>query len=162
MTSVTRMTKSDFDQIMGGLRDFWGADSDRLRTLNHPMFLYEFGDTAFVVRDGDKVIAYLMGMLSQTEPVGYVHMVAVHADHRRQGLARTLYAAFEACVAAKGCQTIKAITPPSQTGSIQFHRSIGMNLCGHDSGAGFPVVKDYWGLGGDRVVFTKPVAKFSR
>ena len=55
--TITGCTKHDYDQIVPELSDFWGHD--RNRALHHPMFVNEFRDCAFIVRDQEKVVAYL-------------------------------------------------------------------------------------------------------
>jgi len=53
---ISRCTQQDYNQILGALEDFW--DGRETRPLHHPMFIHEFGDSAFVIRDGAKVVAY--------------------------------------------------------------------------------------------------------
>src|SRR5437588_12323688 len=61
--------------------------------LNHPMFVNEFADSAFVIRDdGGVVAAYLFGFTVPRSSLAYVHLVAVRRDQRGQGLARSLSA----------------------------------------------------------------------
>lgn len=69
MLHLAPCSKEDFDQIVGDVSDFW--DSDRTLDLHHPMFVHEFGNSAFVVKEQDMVTAYLFGFLSQTETTGY-------------------------------------------------------------------------------------------
>src|SRR5712692_9885672 len=147
---IENCTLADFHQILGNLAQFWG--SERTLSLHHPMFLREFGDTAYVIREDGDVIAYLLGFLSQTEPVGYVHLVGVRASHRRKGLAGRLYAHFADVASGRGCTELKAITTPDNVGSIAFHESIGMMPVG-DTGSA--VTLNYAGPGQDRVVMRK-------
>jgi hypothetical protein len=46
---ITSCTKADYDQIVTHIQEFWGGD----RTLNfhHPMFVYEFGNSAYIIKD---------------------------------------------------------------------------------------------------------------
>lgn len=152
---VERCTKADFDQIVGEVAAFWG--SDRTRRLHHPMLFYEFGDTAFVIREGDTVVAYLFGYLAQTGARAYVHLVAVRESHRRRGLARQLYEQFIAAVGARGCTELKATTRPWNRDSIAFHTSLGMEMLGEEKAEGVRVVRDYAGPGEDRVVFWRRI-----
>jgi GNAT superfamily N-acetyltransferase len=150
---ITRCTKTDYDQIVAQVEDFWG--SDRTLGLHHPMFLYEFGNSALVIKDAERVAAYLFGFLSQMEPTAYVHLVGVRVAYRRQGLARRLYDSFAAFAKARGCKEIKAITTPGNQDSIAFHRACGMELIGKPNRDGIPVVENYAGPGQDRVVFRR-------
>ncbi|MDW7733191.1 MAG: GNAT family N-acetyltransferase [Methanolobus sp.] len=154
---VTNCSKDGFDQIISNITEFWG--SDRTLHLHHPTIINEFGNTAFAIKDRDSglVCAYLFGFYSQTEPVAYVHLLAVRNDYRKLGLGRQLYEHFIECAGKKNCLKVKAITRPTNTDSIRFHRSIGMKLVGKDVIDGFNVVLDYAGPGEHRVVFMKEI-----
>ena len=152
---VSICTKEDFNQVLAEFDQFW--EHDRTIALHHPTIINEFGNTAFVIKDGEKVLAYLFGFLSQTEPTGYVHLLSVRRGYRRQGLANRLYAHFEQFARSRGCTRLKAITSPVNILSIDFHRSIGMLPTGEPDSRGLPVVKDYAGPGRDRVVFLKDI-----
>ena len=144
-------SKADFDQIIENIVDFWG--SERTLHLHHPIFLYEFGNSAFVIKNEEQVIAYLLGLLSQTSAIGYVHLVAVHQSHQGQGLGYQLYKHFFDFAKEQGCKSIKAITTVTNKRSIAFHKQLGMMLIGEPNAEGLPIVKDYGGLGNHRVVF---------
>lgn len=143
--------KDDFDQIIRDIKEFWG--SDRTLHIHHPMLINEFGNTAFVFKEGNIVCAYLFGFYSQTEPVAYAHIIAVRNNYRRLGLGRKLYERFIKCAREKECSRVKAITSPTNLESIAFHRRIGMELIGDDIIDGVPAVLDYSGPGKHRVVF---------
>lgn len=149
--NITDCTKNDYDQIVSELSGFWGHE--RNRALHHPMFVNEFGDCAFIVRDQEKVVAYLFGFIAHAEPVAYVHLVGVRPSHRHLGLARQLYDYFTRFAVSQGCRQLRAITNPENAGAIRFHQSLGFHLEGVPNAEEVPVVKDYGGTGGDRVVF---------
>ncbi len=151
--NITRSTKNDYDQIVSELSDFWGHDHNR--SLHHPMFVNEFRDSAYVIRDHEKVVAYLLGFVAQAEPIGYIHLVAVRRSHRQLGLARQLYDHFAAFAVSRGCSALKAITTPENAGSIRFHQAYGFHLEGTPNPEGVPVITDYAGPGVERVVFRK-------
>jgi len=155
MTYTTALcTMSDYSQITKDICDFWG--SDRTLSLHHPYLVHEFGNTAFVLKDGDVVIAYLFGFFSQTENVGYVHLIAVREKYQKQGLGKLLYNKFIQLSKSQGIQKIKAITTPTNTKSITFHqKTLGMTLLGSPNQDGVNVVRDYSGINLDRVVFEK-------
>jgi GNAT superfamily N-acetyltransferase len=148
-------TQQDYNQILEALPEFW--DGRDTRHLHHPFLIHEFGNTAFVIRDGSRVVAYLFGFLSQTQPVGYVHTVAVRASARRHHFARRLFGHFVQFARRQGCRHVKAITTPSNSGSIAFHKSLGMQLLGEPNTDGIPIVPDYAGRGAPRVVFWKSI-----
>lgn len=143
-------TKSDFNQILTDIVDFWG--SDWTLSKHHPMFIYEFGNTAFVIKDKEKVVAYLFGFFSQTNTTGYVHLIGVRHGFRRQGLAKRLYDKFTVMAKHQGCDKLKAITTLGNTTSLSFHKTLGMRPVGETNKNGIAVVKDYSGPGEDRVV----------
>lgn len=148
-------TRQDYDQILDELHEFW--DGRDTRQLHHPFLIYEFGSSAFVIRRGGQVAAYLFGFLSQTEPVGYVHAIAVRASARRQGFAQRLFGHFVQFARQHGCTHVKAITTPWNAESIAFHKSLEMQLLGEAGSDGIPVVPDYAGRGAPRVVFRKAI-----
>ncbi|MFC1920603.1 GNAT family N-acetyltransferase [Chloroflexota bacterium] len=152
---ITQCTKADFDQIITDIVDFWGHD--RVKNLHNPVYLYEFGNTAYVVKEGEKVIGYLLGLFSQTEPVAYVKFIGVRQSHQKNGIARRLYEHFTEFARTKRCTELKAITSPTNLGSVAFHRSMGMQLLGQPNEEGIPVVRDYSGPGIDRIVFVKRI-----
>ena len=152
---ISTCTPQDYNQILDELHEFWNARD--ARHLHHPFLIHEFGNSAFVIRSEDQVVAYLFGFVSQTEPVGYVHLVAVRTSARRQHLAKELFRYFAQFARAQGCRHIKAITTPTNSGSIAFHKSLGMQLLGDPNSDGIPVVSDYAGRGAPRVVFWKSI-----
>jgi GNAT superfamily N-acetyltransferase len=154
-TEISACTREDYLQILDDLAEFW--DGRDVRSLHHPFLMHEFGNSAFVIRDGSRVEAYLFGFISQTEPVGYVHAVAVRASARRRQLGQRLYDHFIQFARQHGCKHIKAITTPANSGSIAFHKSLGMRLLGEPNADGVPVVADYAGRSVARVVFWRAI-----
>ena len=155
---ISNCTKADFDQIIADMADFWGDEkADNLTRLHNPIFFYEFGNTAYVMKEGERVIGYLLGVYSQTEPVAYVKFVGVKPLYRKQGIGRRLYGHFTEIAKKKGCTGLKAITSPCNKGSVAFHRRIGMKLLGEPNEEGVPVVKNYAGPGIHRIVFQKSI-----
>jgi ribosomal protein S18 acetylase RimI-like enzyme len=152
---ISLCTPEDYFQIIDVLPEFW--DGRDTRALHHPFLIHEFGNSAFVIRDGSQVLAYLFGFLSQSEPVGYVHTIAVRASARRRHLAQRLFDQFGGFARRHDCTHIKAITAPSNASSIAFHKSLGMELLGEPNAEGIPVVRDYAGRGVPRVVFWKTI-----
>jgi L-amino acid N-acyltransferase YncA len=121
------------------------------------MYIYEFGNTAFVIKDKDKVIAYLFGFFSQTGRTGYVHVVGVRQSYQGQGLGKQLYDNFTTLAKRHGCNKLKSITAAGNQPSISFHKRMGMRLIGERNEHGIKVVKNYSGPGRDRVVFEKEI-----
>jgi GNAT superfamily N-acetyltransferase len=153
MTNISSCTKADFDQILIEFGEFW--DNEKTLPLHHPTLIYEFGNSAFVIKQEHQVVAYLFGFLSQTAPIGYVHLIGVRRMQRRQGLGKRLYEYFAAFARERGCTSLKAITSILNRNSIAFHKSIGMEPIGELTEGEVPIVKDYSGPGLNRVVFEK-------
>lgn len=149
MTYATRrITKGDFDRIVAVIDHWWGGP---LSTLAHPIFFYELGRYARIVVDHeDELVGFLLGFVSEEgERTGYVHLVGINPDHRRRGVARTLYQEFQRDCFNDGCLHMKAITTPGNEPSIRFHEALGW---------GFEEVDGYAGPGRRRVVFTKALS----
>jgi GNAT superfamily N-acetyltransferase len=141
--------------ILENIEDFWG--SDRTLAFHHPMYVYEFGNTSFVIKEKDEIIAYLFGFISQTEPVGYIHLAGVKQKFQKRGLGSKLYTHFAAIASQHGCVRLKAITTSTNETSIGFHKKIGMKMLGEKNENNIEVIKDYSGKGMDRVVFIKDI-----
>jgi ribosomal protein S18 acetylase RimI-like enzyme len=154
---ISNCSHEDFLQIVSEIEDFWG--SNRTLALHHPMFINEFGDTAFVIKQNDKVVAYLFGFISQKERLGYVHLIGVRQDHQKKGLGKKLYSHFIEILKLKGIYKLKAITTPTNERSIEFHSRLGMTMMGLENEKGVKVVKNYSSVGQDSVVFKMQLHK---
>ncbi|HTE19037.1 MAG TPA: GNAT family N-acetyltransferase [Armatimonadota bacterium] len=162
---IERCTKEDFDQILTEIELFWG--SDRTRPPHHPDNLNDFGDTAFVIREGGKVVAYLFGVIVHVhsdgvERVAYVLHVAVRPEYRRRGLARRLYSHFVRTTAARGCTSLHARTTADNTEAIRFHTSLGMQMRGTPNADGIPVVRIRSDPATAWAVFQMPISRSTR
>jgi ribosomal protein S18 acetylase RimI-like enzyme len=151
-SQISQCTKADFDQILTDIVDFW--DSDRTRHLHLQLFLYEFGDTAYVIKSVDEVQAYLFAFIAP-HSIAYCHLLGVRTAYRRQGLARQLYQHFFEVARQHGCTKARAITSPTNDRSIAFHQSLGYALLGEPNEQGIPVIANYSGPDVDRVVFER-------
>jgi len=149
--TIRRAWPADLGEILRDYERFWG-DRTLPRYLHHPMFVYEFGDTAFVARRADgRIVGYLLGFVAPTGD-GYIHFIAVRDDARGHGLARQLYKVFAEAAAERGATGLKAITGPQNEGSIVFHRKLGFEMT---------QVDDYGGTGRARVIMHRPLEGFS-
>lgn len=148
---ILHCSHADFLAIRKKIENYWG--SDRTLSVHHPMFIFEFGNSAYVIKENNEIIAYLFGFLSQTSPTAYVHLVGVHKDHQSKGLGTKLYKHFIEFAQMQGCSKLKAITSPNNKQSINFHKKLGMSLIGTPDENGIQIFKDYSGEGQDRVVF---------
>jgi L-amino acid N-acyltransferase YncA len=124
--------------------------------LHQPFLIHEFGNTAFVIHENGKVIAYLFGFFSQKEKTAYIHLLGVRENCQRKGFGLALYQHYISYAKELGMERIKAITTPANIKSINFHtRKIGMAMIGEPNENGINVVKNYSGPGNDRVVFER-------
>ena len=150
---ITNCNQADFLQILTEIEDFWG--SSRTLSYHHPMFVNEFGNTSFVIKNNGNIIAYLFGFISQTELTGYVHLIAVRQSYQNRGLGKQLYRHFIEYLKNLNVHNLKANTTPTNEKSINFHLNIGMQMTGveNENENGIRVIKDYSGVGHDRIVF---------
>jgi predicted GNAT superfamily acetyltransferase len=119
---------ADYDRIIAILDDWWGRP---VRQALPRLFLDHFHATSFIAeRDGD-LAGFLIGFMSPSLPdAAYIHFVGVHPAFRGNGLARALYQRFFELAAADGRRVVRAVTAPSNTGSIAFHTAMGFTVTG--------------------------------
>ncbi len=142
-----KITKGDFDQIVDVIDRWWGGP---MANFAHPIFFYELGDNALIVEDDGRLIGFLLGFLVfKTPKTGYVHLVGIHPDYRRKGVARILYETFTERCRSLGCERMKAITTTGNEGSIRFHQALGWTST---------EIEDYAGQDRRRMVFAKDLA----
>lgn len=157
---IENATHDDFLQILKDLPDFWASSGPPWRTLpyHYPFLVHEFGDTAFVIRSAEQVIAYLFGFIATAEPVGYIHLVGVRTAQQGRGIGRSLYEHFEGLARERGCRRLRAVTAPFNTDSRAFHSALDFEATGPSQNPdGVPVFPDYHGPGEDVIVFSKEI-----
>lgn len=143
-TMKTRpLTKDDYDQIVRVIDKWWGGPTS---ALAHPIFFYELGQLSRVVEHDKTLVGFLFGFIAPEGPVGYVHLVGIHPDFRRQHVGSLLYDSFQRACADAGCKRMKAITTVGNEGSVSFHLAQGWRT---------REVPDYAGRGRTRIVFDK-------
>lgn len=147
---ILKCTRNDYLNIIHDIDDFW--DNSTIRELHHPIFIHEFGNSSFVIKHNDTIIGYLLGFLSQTEPLGYIHLVAIRNGYRLSGYATHLYSIFIQHCILKGFNKVKSITSPENKTSISFHLKLGFEAV--EPG----IIKNYSALGHDKVVFEKTLS----
>jgi N-acetyltransferase len=114
---------SDHRRVMAVVDEWWGRSMGEL--LPRPFFS-EFRDTSFVVEQGGEPVAFLVGVLSQTDPdEAHIHAVAVAPAWRGRGLGRLLYERFVEVARDQGRRRVRALTSPTNTASLAFHRRLG-------------------------------------
>lgn len=154
--TFSRVSVTDFHEILDHFLEFWDHEEPKVR--HHPMFVRELGDCSIAVRDGGRLVGYLLALVSSARgedgrPWAYVHMVAVRRSHRRRGLAQALYRRFFDLARERGCSCVRATAASHNRASYAFHTAMGMAPQGDAVENGVPVVPDYFGPGRPRVVF---------
>lgn len=150
---VTRpLEKRDYDLIVQVIDRWWGGPTS---ALAHPIFFYELGEMARIVEDEGVMVGFLLGFIAKSGAgnVGYVHLVGIHPDHRRRGVGRLLYEAFEEDCRKAGVARMKAITTLGNEGSQVFHQVLGWDMV---------EIEDYAGPGRPRIVFSKDFSRQGR
>ena len=149
---------ADADAVVAAI-DAWWPGLHMVHAVC-PQLFEHFGDTCLIVERDERLVAFLVGFLSQRLPgVGYVHYAGVHPDHRGAGLGRDMYARFAALVRARGAAALLAETGAWNTRSIAFHTRLGFELLpGDELVDGLPVHHDTTGHGFDYVVMRMPLA----
>jgi GNAT superfamily N-acetyltransferase len=138
------LEKRDYDQVVQ-IIDRWSGGPTG--TLVHPLLYYELGGLARVVERDTQLVGFLFGFLSQTvQQIGYIHLVGVHPEYRRQGIGRLLYSRFEDECREVHCAGLKAMTAPGNESATSFHRALGFDA---------QLIDGYAGPGRPRVVFNK-------
>jgi ribosomal protein S18 acetylase RimI-like enzyme len=90
------------------------------------LFLDHFHRTSLIAESDGQLAGFLVGFLSPSLPnEAYVHFLGVSPEHRRRGLARTLYERFFEIARADGRTWVRAVTSPVNTDSIAFHQRLG-------------------------------------
>ncbi|HET7657049.1 MAG TPA: GNAT family N-acetyltransferase [Bacillales bacterium] len=155
MTTVRNVQSSDYSRVKAVMNDWW--DGRDLSGLLPKLFFVHFQDTSFIVEDNGRLIAFLIGFLSQSNPgEAYIHFVGVHPDYRNKGVAKQLYEQFFDQVKIKGRHVVRAITSPINEKSVLFHQRMGFEIVdGNKEVNGIQVTENYGGPGIDRVLFLK-------
>ena len=76
LMEISVCTKTDFDQIIDGIADFWGAEkAENIKRLHNPVFFYEFGNTAYVMKEGKEVTGGVILMRYGENPLKVIEGV---------------------------------------------------------------------------------------
>jgi ribosomal protein S18 acetylase RimI-like enzyme len=146
-TRIRHANPSDYGRVIQHVNAWWGGRE--MAPMLPKLFFLHFEGTSFVAEDEEgKLVAFLIGFVSQTDPEeAYVHFVGVAPEQRGSGIGRALYERFFVTVQAHGCTCVRCVTSPANEESVAFHETLGF--------AAESVVADYDGPGEDRVLFVK-------
>ncbi|MEO5632407.1 GNAT family N-acetyltransferase [Gaiella sp.] len=147
---IRHANPSDYGRVIQHVNAWWGGRD--MAPMLPKLFFLHFEGTSFVAEDDEgKLVAFLIGFLSQTDPEeAYIHFVGVAPSHRGSGIGRELYGRFFEVVANEGRTRVRCVTSPVNEGSVAFHESLGF--------VSERVAEDYDGPGQDRVLFVKQLA----
>ncbi len=148
--TIRHANSSDYGRVIQHVNAWWGG---REMALMLPqLFFVHFEGTSFVAEDEEgKLVGFLCGFLSQTEPdEAYVHFIGVDPAQRGTGLGRALYEVFFAAAREHGRSVVRAVTSPENEPSISFHRSLAFEI--------ERTVRDYDGPGEDRALLVRRIA----
>lgn len=152
--SLRNAKESDYDKVILVVNEWW--DGRNIADSLPRLFFIHFQNTSFVLENNHELVAFLCGFISPAYPQqAYIHFVGVHPNHRRNGLAKSLYNTFFDTVYQNGCNEIHSITSPVNKDSIAFHRKMGFQIKPGKMVEGIPVAENYNGPGKDRVLFVK-------
>jgi ribosomal protein S18 acetylase RimI-like enzyme len=145
--AVIRHAKpSDYGRVIGRVNVWWGGRD--MAPMLPKLFFLHFEGTSFVAEEGEDLVGFLIGFLSQTaDDEAYIHFVGVAPEHRGEGLGRTLYERFFDEVRAQGRTSVRCVTSPVNQESVAFHEALGFEVD--------RLVEDYDGPGEDRVLLVK-------
>lgn len=152
---VRQLQPSDYRPVITVIDEWWAGR--QMADMLPRLFFEHFTDTSFVVERDGKLIAFLVGFVSQArQGEAYIHFVGVRPGERSRGLGRRLYEHFFAAVRARGCTKVRSVTAPVNHGSVSFHRRMGFDIePGDTTFDGIGVASGYDGDGQDRVRFVK-------
>jgi ribosomal protein S18 acetylase RimI-like enzyme len=145
--AIRHATPSDYGRVIQHVNAWWGGRD--MAPMLPKLFFLHFEGTSFVVEDDDgKLVAFLIGFLSQTDDAeAYIHFVGVAPSHRGSGIGRELYERFFTVAREHGRSSVRCVTSPVNEGSVAFHESLGF--------VAESVAQDYDGPGEDRVLLVK-------
>ncbi|RJX40098.1 GNAT family N-acetyltransferase [Paenibacillus pinisoli] len=145
---IRSVRESDYFEIVPVVNEWWGG-----RQIDHllqRLFFVHFQNTSFVMEEEGRIVAFLIGFVSQSQAdEAYIHFAGVHPDYRDKGMAKQLYDRFFGQVHELGCCTVRCITSAVNEGSIQFHMKMGFTVS---------FEKDYEGEGRHYISFAKRIS----
>lgn len=154
---VRNVFENDFIDIASKSRE-WGDIVIERETIYH-LLTKHFRSTCFVAEDRQRMIGYLLGFRSQSQPEeAYLHLVQVDPSLRGHGVGRRMFNLFEASVKKMGCKKILAASRPQNRTAMAFYEGMGFRPV--QTGTmievdGVMAVKDYNGPGKHVVLWAK-------
>ncbi|MGA8180326.1 MAG: GNAT family N-acetyltransferase [Desulfobacterales bacterium] len=152
---IRHLEPSDYPYIISVINDWWGGR--KMADMLPKLFFVHFRQTSFATEQGENIIGFLVGFVSQTfSNEAYIHFAGVHPDFRKKGLGRALYERFYNSTKKLGCNVVRCVTSPVNKESVSFHLRMGFSIePGSKNVDGIPVAENFDGRGEDRVLFYK-------
>jgi ribosomal protein S18 acetylase RimI-like enzyme len=111
------ISSTDYSAIIAFLNKWWGGR--QMSVMLPKSFFTHFCDTIFVVKLDGRIIGFLAGLLSQSNPTeAYIHFVGIHPDFRQRGIGSILYQQFFQTVQALDRAQVKCVISPLNKSSI--------------------------------------------
>ena len=146
----------DAEAVVAAIDDWWPG----IHMVHGvcPQLLEHFGDTCLIGEDDGRLVAFLVGFMSQRFPdAGYVHYMGVRPDLRGGGLGTEMYRRFAATTRERGRARVLAEAGAWNVRSIAFHKRVGFTMepgdeivdglpVHHPTGHGFDYVAMVWEL----------------
>lgn len=127
---IRPITMEDYRYILNYAEGWWG-NTGQLRFFLKKDYLYGSRRINLVAEEGEKIIGFLFGQVSQDEDgekEGIIFLVCVHPAYRKQHIATYLYEQFALEVRQRGGRKLKAVTYKGNTSSLSFHKKLGFEL----------------------------------
>lgn len=152
---IRNIEPEDCSTILAVVSDWWGANYSS--DMFSKSYIHHFRETCLLAEENGLMIGFLLGFLSQSDQnQSYIRIVMVDPSSRGKGVGRALYEEFTKRVGLLGRKEIRCVTAPRKKDSIEFHTRLGFLIESQNHEVdGIPVVHNYDGRGGDRVVFKK-------
>lgn len=129
------------------------------RNSIYHIFTKYFKNTCLVAVNGNKIVAFLLGFISQVNRrEGYLHLLCVHPQWRKKGIAKVLVDKYCHILRQNGCRKVILITSPKNSVAINLYKKLGFkayNGMNTIQIGDIRVFKDYNGKDDHKVIFQK-------
>lgn len=153
--NIRHIEPEDCGAILDVASNWWGSNYSS--DMFSKWYIQHFCDTCLLAEEDEKMIGFIMGFLSQSNPdEAYIRIIMVDPNFRGKGIGRELYERFFERVGVLGRSVIRCVTAPRKKDSIAFHTRLGFSIESqvHEL-EGVPICLNYDGRGGNRVIFKK-------
>jgi predicted GNAT superfamily acetyltransferase len=152
---IRTVTPDDYAPVIRVLDEWW--EGRAMTAMLPKLFFVHFRETSFIAEEDGDMIGFLIGFLSPAiTNEAYIHFIGAHPEHRKSGVARTLYEHFFQMATEAGRHWVRCVTSPVNASSIAFHRAMGFDPeQGAWADGAVPIERDYDGPGEDRVLLVR-------